>query len=251
MSPFMRTSCWPCSSMQWLYLLSSYLWIPTGSQIIVLPGTYSFQRAISNGVRWPSIDTYEDCILFYLNQTVQTNRILSLMEGLLTARIRSNCPDFLGLLTIDHNVFLAYTDVFQGYHFDRGFQTARELICPLNTFQKNWLYCLLTLFLFGELYKKLKGTPTFIVSFNISNAFSLDTNSEFLIPLPGLTARDSSVQEWSLVVERHLGEHIEVFSALFFDSVLAFTAVLSFTCRVREELLLGCWCWVWLKPWAA
>lgn len=86
------------------------------------------------------------------------------MEGLLTARIRNNCPDFLGLLTIDHNVFLAYTDVFQGFHFGRGFQTAKELICSLNPFQKNWLYSLVTLLLFGELYKNLKGFPTFIVS---------------------------------------------------------------------------------------
>lgn len=61
------------------------------------------------------------------------------MEGLLAARTRRIfyvfflCLDFLCLLTIDYNVFLAYTDVFQDFHFKRGFQTARELI---HSFQK-------------------------------------------------------------------------------------------------------------------
>lgn len=131
--------------MQQFYLPPSSLWIPTGSQIIVLTGTCSLQRGISNGVRRLCLDTYRDFVLFYPNQTVQSNRILGLMENLLTVSIRSNCPDFLGLHTIDCNACLAYTGVFQGFHFDRGFQVARQLICSLNSPQENWLYSLSTL----------------------------------------------------------------------------------------------------------
>lgn len=67
------------------------------------------------------------------------------MEGLLTVSIRTNCPDFLSLHTIDCNACLAYTGVFQGFHFDGGFQMARELICSLNSPQEHCLYSLLTL----------------------------------------------------------------------------------------------------------
>lgn len=191
--------------MQQSYLPPSSLWIPTGSQIIVLTGTCSLQRGISNGVRRLRVDTYWDLVLFYPNQTVQSNRILGLMEDLLTASIRSNCPDFLGLHTIDCNACLAYTGVFQGFHFDRGFQVARQLICSLNSPQENWLYSLLTLLIWC-ITQKTQGDSYFHSEFKLFNAFSLNTNSHFFIPLPDLRARDCSVQKRGLVVERRLGE---------------------------------------------
>lgn len=119
--------------MQWLYLPLSSLWVPAGWQTIVLPSTSSLHRVVSNGVGRLSMDTYQDFFLFCPNQTVQTKRILGLMEGPPTVSIRSNCPDFLGLHTIDCNACLAYTGVFQWFLFDRGFQMARELICSLNS----------------------------------------------------------------------------------------------------------------------